>query len=81
MISDKITMSYQVSNQQHTFFRMLSSYPSFREAKGKLFGHYAHNRLFQLKDDLLLAYSSDGAECCISMLAQMITENTALRNI
>ncbi|KIL65156.1 hypothetical protein M378DRAFT_178504 [Amanita muscaria Koide BX008] len=38
-------ISRQASDQQHTFFVMLGSHPSFREAGGKLFEHYVHNRL------------------------------------
>ena len=57
-----LALSRQASDQQHTLVGMLNNHPSFCEAGGKLFEHYAHNRLSQPDRDPVLAYSCDDAE-------------------
>jgi len=74
-------MSRQVAAQQHTFFRILSSYPSFRDAGGWLFEHYAHNRLSGPYRQPLKAHSLDGTVHDIPVPAKMIAGSTALKHI
>ncbi|KIL69443.1 hypothetical protein M378DRAFT_8092 [Amanita muscaria Koide BX008] len=76
-----LAMSRQTAAQQHTFFRTLSSYPSFCSAAGWLFEHYAHNRLSEPKCEQLGAYTFDGTLHHIPVPARMIAGSTALKRI
>ncbi|KAK2459274.1 hypothetical protein APHAL10511_008695, partial [Amanita phalloides] len=76
-----LAMSRQAAAQQHTFFRMLSSHPSFCAAGGWLFEDYAHNRLSAPNREPLKAHSLDGTVYHIPVPAKMIAGSTALKNI
>ncbi|KAM6496970.1 hypothetical protein JOM56_007443 [Amanita muscaria] len=76
-----LAMSRQTAAQQHTFFRILSSYPSFCSAAGWLFEHYAHNRLSEPEREPLGAYTFDDTLHQIPVPARMIAGSTALERI
>ncbi|KAF8330992.1 hypothetical protein F5887DRAFT_895307, partial [Amanita rubescens] len=73
-------MSRQAAAQQHTFFRMLKSYPAFCGAGGCLFKVYGHNRLSDPTRQPLEAHSPDGVYH-IRAPAKMIAGNTALKSM
>ena len=76
-----LAMSHQAAVQQHTFFRMLSHYPSFCSAAGWLFEHYAHNCLSKPNHEKLEAYTLDGTLHHIPVPSRMIAGSTALKRI
>ena len=76
-----LAMSRQAADQKNTLFRMLSSHPSFCDAGGRLFEHYAHNQLSEPGRKPLLAYSPDGKVCCIPVPAKLIAGTTTLNHI
>ena len=76
-----LAVSRQAADQQNTLFRMLSSHPSFCDAGGTLFEHYAHNQLSEPEREPLLAYSPDDEVCCIPVPAKLIAGTTALGHI
>ncbi|KAF8344470.1 hypothetical protein F5887DRAFT_971403 [Amanita rubescens] len=76
-----LAMAHQAAAQQHTFFRMLSSHPTFRDAAGWLFEHYAHNRLSEPTRESLKAHSRDGKAHDIPVPAKIIAGSTALARI
>ena len=76
-----LAMSHQAAVQQHTFFRMLSHYPSFCSAAGWLFEHYAHNCLSEPNHEKLGAYTLDGTLHHIPVPSRMIAGSTALKRI
>ena len=76
-----LAMSRRAVAQQHNFFRMLSSRPSFCDAGGWLFEDYAHNRLSEPNREPLEAYSLDGTVHHSPVPAKMIAGSTALKCI